>query len=368
MNESSSDLLTLYGENERTKKGAFGHSFLAKLLHMSKKSSNFAPENRSLTQNYTIMRKITLFIAALCAVSAMATEGALSGKFSVSADKQVVFSQGNLQYQASTYIWQFAANQYDIVGADNANIAADYSGWIDMFGWGTGNDPLKLSDDEEEYSVFNEWGANAISNGGDAANLWRTLTADEMAYLFRSRTNAANLVGYAMIGSQYGLVVLPDDWTLPEGASFSSITDKGLVWDDTWWCGGYTGGSSNHREDNIYTIEQWETLETAGAVFLPMAGMRAGTMEQENYLGTYWTSTDGNHALVIRKDGFLPPADDNIGYYGCSVRLVQDVEEVQTAISQPSLSQHSTQKILRNGQLLITRDGKTFTAQGAEVR
>ncbi|MBO7458626.1 MAG: hypothetical protein J6T80_05160 [Paludibacteraceae bacterium] len=312
------------------------------------------------------MKKFFLFIVALCAVNAMATEGALSGKFSVSATKQVVFSQGNLQYQASTYIWQFAANQYDIVGADNNNIAADYTGWIDMFGWGTGNDPLKLSDDDEDYSVFNEWGANAISNGGNAANLWRTLTAAEMAYLFRSRTNAANLVGYAMIGSQHGLVVLPDDWTLPEGASFFSITDKGLVWDDTWWCGGYHEGSENHSEDNIYTIEQWETLETAGAVFLPMAGMRDGTMQQENYLGNYWTSTDGNHALVIREDGFLPPVDDNIGHYGCSVRLVQDYSP-STGIDDVQDNVQCT-KVIRDGQIYILRGDKTYTVSGQEVK
>lgn len=42
--------------------------------------------------------------------------GAINGLFSVSATQQVYFSQGNLQYQASTNTWRFAENQWDYVG------------------------------------------------------------------------------------------------------------------------------------------------------------------------------------------------------------------------------------------------------------
>ena len=75
---------------------------------------------------------LALFISAM---SIIASEGALKGQFSVAADEQVFFSQGNLQYQASTDTWRFAENQYDMVGADNKNISATYTGWIDLFGW-----------------------------------------------------------------------------------------------------------------------------------------------------------------------------------------------------------------------------------------
>lgn len=47
-------------------------------------------------------------------------------------------SPGNLQYQASTGIWRFAEHQYDYIGSGNENISTSYSGWIDLFGWGTG--------------------------------------------------------------------------------------------------------------------------------------------------------------------------------------------------------------------------------------
>ena len=38
-------------------------------------------------------------------------EGALKGVFSVSSTKKVYFSQGNLQYRASTNTWRFADKQ-----------------------------------------------------------------------------------------------------------------------------------------------------------------------------------------------------------------------------------------------------------------
>ena len=63
-----------------------------------------------------------------------AKDGALPGKFSVSAETQIQFSQGNLQYQPSTKTWRFAQNQFDTIGPSNALIAEDYEGWIDLFG------------------------------------------------------------------------------------------------------------------------------------------------------------------------------------------------------------------------------------------
>ncbi len=82
--------------------------------------------------------------------AASVPEGAINGKFSVASGKQVYFSKGNLQYQASSNTWRFAEHQYDFVGDDtngnvsvgsdkcnNALISSSYTGWIDLFGWGT---------------------------------------------------------------------------------------------------------------------------------------------------------------------------------------------------------------------------------------
>ncbi len=62
-------------------------------------------------------------------------DGAILAEFSVSDSTKVYFSQGNLQYQASTGTWKFADNQYDMIGDNNSNISSSYSGWIDLFGW-----------------------------------------------------------------------------------------------------------------------------------------------------------------------------------------------------------------------------------------
>ena len=64
-------------------------------------------------------------------------EGLTQGHFSVSETLLVRFSQGNLQYQASTGTWRFAESQSDYIGEGNANIGESYDGWIDLFGWGT---------------------------------------------------------------------------------------------------------------------------------------------------------------------------------------------------------------------------------------
>ena len=69
------------------------------------------------------MKKFFLLsLVALLATSLFAVEGALPGQFAVSYGKVINFSQGNLQYQASTTTWRFATNQYDLIGEDNAAI------------------------------------------------------------------------------------------------------------------------------------------------------------------------------------------------------------------------------------------------------
>jgi len=50
-------------------------------------------------------------------------DGALDGVFSVAPNKKVVFSQGNMQYQASTKKWRFAEHQYDYIGSENSKIS-----------------------------------------------------------------------------------------------------------------------------------------------------------------------------------------------------------------------------------------------------
>ena len=243
-------------------------------------------------------------------------EGALAGKFSVSATKQVHFSQGNLQYQASTSTWRFAANQYDMIGSDNSNISASYSGWIDLFGWGTGNNPTNSSTDNNDYTTFTDWGTN-MGEG------WYTLSKDEWHYIFCTRTNAATLFGLGSVNGVNGTILLPDNWVTPADASFSPSTTQGLTYQGSY----YYNSNGNNFSHNTYTAEQWSVMEAAGAVFLPAAGSRYGTgVDDVGSYGGYLSSTP-DAADTAYNVYFYSGSLDQQGYgyrcYGRSVRLVR---------------------------------------------
>lgn len=259
----------------------------------------------------------------VCPQEDISGNGVLTGEFSVSATEKVHFSQGNLQYQASTDTWRFAENQYDIIGNDNANISASYSGWIDLFGWGTGNNPTKSSTNYSDYSTFVDWGVNAISNGGNEANLWRTLTSDEWGYLFKTRTNAASLFGLGSVNGINGTIILPDNWSTPQAISFTPSTSQGLSDQGSY----YYNENENNFYHNTYTAEQWSLMEAAGAVFLPAAGERYGT--SVDYVGSYgydWSAAPYFESSAYDMSFgwiYLFPQGNINRYYGRSVRLVR---------------------------------------------
>ena len=200
--------------------------------------------------------------------------GSEGGLFSINEDgDQIWFSQGNLQYRASDGTWRFAEHQYDIVGDGNNNISATYDGWIDVFGWGTGNNPTNTSINDADYSVFVDWGTNSISNGGNEPGQWRTLSSAEWIFIINGRPNASSKRGACSINGVNGLVLLPDNWVLPTGCSFNPGYGHGWTY-------------------NTYTIAQWELMEAAGAFFFPAAGQF--TYSSFGNIGThvrYWTST-----------------------------------------------------------------------------
>ena len=237
-------------------------------------------------------------------------DGVLPGAFSVSAMQQVHFSQGNLQYRASTNTWRFAEHQYDFVGSANSNISFTYSGWIDLFGWGTGNNPTLAITDYTYYSTFVDWGSNAIINGGNAVNQWRTLTQSEWYYLLYSRANASSKRGTGNINGVGGLIILPDSWAQPSG------------------CPQFSPGVASDWSHNSYTLAQWAQMELAGAVFLPAAGYRLGTdVGDMGSSGLYWSSTpnDEDYAYYVGFIGrYLNAAYSDYRGDGFSVRPVQD--------------------------------------------
>lgn len=301
-----------------------------------------------------------------------AANGELPGIFSVSTSKQVKFSKGNLQYQASTDTWRFAENQFDFVGdasngnvyvgtkSSNTSVSASYYGWIDLFGWGTSgyHDESDLYNRnyqpyETSESIVNsssntygygpstsqssvnltgssaqyDWGIhNAISNGGNVAGMWRTLTKDEWVYLLETR-NTTSLAGVA--NARYskasvcgvpGLIIFPDNYAHPSGLRLPNNVNN-----------------PNADFSDSYASDEWSVMENAGSVFLPSAGSRHGTdIDGWSYsynMGTYHSSTcyDQGYAYFLyfyngsNATGMSPQYHDGGRHYARSVRLVKDM-------------------------------------------
>ncbi len=261
-------------------------------------------------------------------------QGTINGKFSVNADgDQVYFSQGNLQYQASTNTWQFAEHQWDYVGGANANASANSSGWMDLFGWGTSGydhgavcyQPWNTSTTDSDYYAYGDgsynlndqtgqadWGYNAIINGGNTENQWFTLSKPEWDYVFNTRTTTSGIrYAKATVNEVNGVILLPDDWEI----SYYTLSNTN------------TPGAS--FSTNTISETEWATLEQHGAVFLPAAGYRSGTsVFNVGSYGYYWSaSCYGSLSAswyVLFGGSLLDAGGYNGRSYGRSVRLVRD--------------------------------------------
>ena len=285
------------------------------------------------------------------------SNGILPGAFSVSADQQVYFSQGNLQYQASTNTWRFAEHQWDYVGGTGASypydecgnvyangvkcsnneISSNYSGWIDLFGWGTSGydhgaicyQPWSISDDDDNYYAYGDrqynlfdqtgqadWGYNAISNGGNIINQWHTLAKSEWYYVFFTRTTTSGArYAKARVNGVGGVILLPDDWNM----NIYNLNNTNI--------------ENAHYDNNVINASQWLTLENAGAVFLPITNQRDGnSLNGTGTYGIYWTSSSffnpwvSAYAVIIGNNVVDPSNATGGRSLGLSVRLVCNAE------------------------------------------
>lgn len=257
-------------------------------------------------------------------------EGGIWGLYSISATEQVWISSGNLQYSAASNTWRFAPEQYSF----------NHSGWKDLFGWGTsgwdnGNEFYLPTDQNAGngnsstgygYGPLNgtnarlsltgdyansDWGVyNAISNGGNQAGLWRTLTREQLNYLVgNAGKRAGGKRGVGTVNNVHGVIILPDYWTVPEGLEF-------------------VPGATQSWNSNVYTVSEWEKMEAAGAIFLPAAGYHWGTESgRHTDDGSYWTATNSssmNAYYLVVSNSNNGGCSQRVRYYSYSVRLVKD--------------------------------------------
>ncbi len=223
------------------------------------------------------------------------SHGLLNGLFSVGDDKQVQFSMGNLQYRNSEY--HFAERQSFYCRSTSQSSDSSYL---------------------HDMAFVSSENAATITIVESDTTGWRMLSADEWQYLLETRNDAASKFGVAKVIGLTGLVILPDNWTLPAGLTFNS---------------GYASDSQEFADINEYTVTEWDKMEKAGAIFLPACGSIESYMNSSNNwsyrrvdgqglheVGGYWTA-DGSTVLKFKKSEitYLPDS-----YYH-NTRLVMDV-------------------------------------------
>jgi hypothetical protein len=254
------------------------------------------------------------------------------GAFSISFNNQVTFAPSNLVYNRVDNKWHLADNPWDILGAKIlASPSYDYQNpsesiynymyisdvnmfarEIDVFGWGTGNNPTLVGEDYTDFPVFAEWGKNIIGN--DRTKQWRTLTKDEWEYILFKRYDADKLLAYIIVdGHIGGLLLFPDNWVHPDGIKLTTGFNPDFF-------AGY----------NYLDSEEVLQFQEKGAIFLPSTAKRfPGEYRLEgSYMnGYYWTSSakDEQHSYAIKfteKNIKLVQQDPATGI---AVRLAKDL-------------------------------------------
>ena len=294
-------------------------------------------------------RLLALIIALFLGVSGTANlfaqypEGAIHGTFSVSDSTYVFFSQGNLQYigSASTPYWKFADNQWDYFGTSTGQHNSNQNVDRDLFGWGTSGynhgatcyQPWNTERTNSNYYAYGsssyhlydqtgqaDWGFNPIINGGNQPNQWRTLTTDEWAYVFNTRTTYSGIrYAKANVNGVNGVILLPDGWS----RSIYNLFDT-------------NNGGANYSS-NTLSAGIWNTLEQAGAVFLPAAGYRWGSsLLSVGSDGDYWSASYMNNSNAHHVDfsnSTFTPQSGSYRYDGFSVRVVCTAQNVSFGIN-----------------------------------
>lgn len=291
------------------------------------------------------------------------TDKILTGEFSVSDTRKVIFSSGNLQYNASSMEWRFATHQYDVMGEQNNNISPTYDGWIDLFGWGTSgwnntqNDPFAIN--YQPWATCDE-AINMVAHSSEIKEIdCSTLSIIgkcDTIYKWSGSSNNYNMYGY-------GPSVMIGDGTLTGSNSnydwgvYNAISNGGNrsgMWrtlrESEWYyivakrpnaqylfskatvCGiqgliilpdiftmpsgcSWTYQASDFSINN-FDIQQWQKMEIAGAVFLPCAGSRRlkkyyyPTQNDDKFKLEYWLS---NIKDEVRDNGIFTYSSQECG-------------------------------------------------------
>ena len=163
-----------------------------------------------------------------------------------------------------------------------------YTGKLDLFAWSSdGKFGVNPSNTDDDYgydaSNFVDWSELVDDEEG-----WYTLTKDEMNNILARTKNGKKLWALATINDLVGLILLPDNWDTNINLVYGYIPEKFV----------YT--------KNLLSIAEWQTLEEAGAVFLPAGGSRTGGYGNIDKAGGKGTTDANGHYFHV----------DNVNIYG----------------------------------------------------
>ena len=268
---------------------------------------------------------------------------ALTGVFTINGDgDKINFSRGNLRYNYKEDAWYTGTKQYESLGFYNLRFGdAEYKGSVDLFGFSceSSNFGLKPSNKNADFTGnFVDWGTKF-----DAADGWRTLSKAEWNYIL-GRGEKAWTMASLSADTIIGLILFPDGWT-----DIAGITIKYKYYD--------LDNAADFKANN-FSFADWDKMEAAGAVFLPLAGSRSGAVGNKigidgetestnmnpltgwycwvsniNEMGYYWFS-DQAYAMIpgVNSDWTKWTApitpDNRPRRYGNSVRLVRKEKPV----------------------------------------
>ena len=229
----------------------------------------------------------------------------LEGEFTVASGKKVRFTRGNLYYDDTNKI---EPHQYDFNSAGYTSSIPHVS----HFMWcnNIGNAAMQTYNTswDGQSPFFTE--VEGFTVNGFSENQCRTLTSAEWQYLFSYGTTYDNDIrrgkyklGVTICEKQNCIVLLPDDWS----------------------------GDANDLEIN-YDYVGWKHMEEAGAVCLPAAGFRNGSLGNSfiydvGGLGCYWSASpyfDYNAYDLYFDSGIVNPNLNDYRYQANSVRLVTE--------------------------------------------
>lgn len=285
--------------------------------------------------------------------------------FSISPTKIATFASGNLvatitavdgEGVPTTATWDFHDEQYGMVfkttaGGTNTFGVGDK---VDSFCW-VGNSSTVLTGPVTKYGVSSsttddDYGTNPDDNlkadwGNTIGGGWRTPTAEEWMYVIGSHPDQdkyCRLSTYRYTRARInidpeseetndnhirGLIIFPDNYehpaSVPPIVTLNVVNNPSINWDL-----GSTG--------NVFTKEQWALMESAGAIFLPVAGTRNGySVGSVNVQARYWTSSHATSSarkaqrLYWDRTSIDENEEGTWNYRarGHSVRLIKDLNQ-----------------------------------------